>query len=349
MWYRFRWVMVTCALAFAFIGGLSVISSNSRFAHSKLEETTLLPTPNKHQNATQNEWTLKTDLGVQIWMAQNETAGDLVRKIYLYLDAKDFTEENLKKVFFSFSEEYRAPYNLVIYCLSDKALIERYIAEAKSRAVYPKQNSIQTGFYRAVYYRRDGQESIIYNPSPDSEDSKTIWLKKKEISYSGNIDQDLLLAINEEDVKQVRNLISRGGNVNIVDSGGDTAFMLGVQTQNTEIMNELLKKTQNIDHRNNEGWTALMYAAADGNSEMVKKLLDKGADVNARNHNKYTPLMLAASRGQEVVMKLLLSKGADVNVKNNNGLTALSLVKMNFGDNPQNKIISLLRNSGAKE
>jgi len=344
---KLKWIIATCALAvWAYVAMKpSLISSKTRLIPNESEQGLSAAESNQI-----NEWSLNAEYGIPVWVARNATSGTLARKMYLFIDVKDFAEENLKRVFSGFAQKYDQPYNLIIHAFADKAVIEELLREEESTAVNTRNGkSVGSGSFRAAYYRMDGEESITYGPAPDRKDPVTIMLKEKVIPYGGNIEQDLLLAAEEGDIDQARNLLARGANANAVNREGDNALMLAVLNVRTQIVRELLRKTRDIDHRNNEGWTALMYAAVEGETGIVKRLLEIGAEVNAKNENGYTPLMLAASRGQEDVVKILLSKRAYLNSKNNDGRTTLSLVESALSGDVRDRIVSLLKKAGAKK
>ncbi len=103
----------------------------------------------------------------------------------------------------------------------------------------------------------------------------------------------------------------------------ESSLVLAVWNNKIAEINELLQLGVNVNTRNHFGQTPLMIAAILGNLNAVKLLLENGAALNYIDNNGLTALMLSARNGQLSVAELLLGKGADVNVQDKRGLTAL--------------------------
>lgn len=103
----------------------------------------------------------------------------------------------------------------------------------------------------------------------------------------------------------------------------ESSLVLAVWNNKIAEINELLQIGVNVNTRNHFGQTPLMIAAILGNLNAVKLLLENGAALNYIDNNGLTALMLSARNGQLLVAEHLLGKGADVNVQDKRGLTAL--------------------------
>lgn len=342
MRFRKTTIAVCVPLVACVAFGASLIWFKSGLSHTDSQGGA--PMPDSNQTT---EWSINTDYGVRIMIAANLTSGNLARTIYVFMETEDATEENLKRVFTGLAAEYSSPYNLVIHCFSDKNAITEELRQLNSTAVFVRKNSGNIGHYRAIYDRKGGEESMVYRPDPKTEDTIRIVLKEKVIAYSGNVDRDLLLAIEEGDTNKARTLLEIGANVNAVDAEGWNALILAV-LYDPKIARHVLRKTRDIDHRDNAGWTALMHAAASGETALARELLDRRANVNAKNEHGDTPLILAVCRGHEDVVKLLLSRGADVNATESRGLTALSLLTIPLCGSAQPSMLRLLREAGGR-
>ncbi len=82
---------------------------------------------------------------------------------------------------------------------------------------------------------------------------------------------------------------------------------------------ELLSKGADVNAANIHGDTALHEACKRADKELIALLLIKGANVNAQGFDLYTPLHLAAGVGHKPVVQLLLENGADINAKTREG------------------------------
>lgn len=130
-------------------------------------------------------------------------------------------------------------------------------------------------------------------------------------------------------------------NIDIMNSGGDTALMassLCSRTTSTEKMvSKLIKAGAKINLQNNDGFTALMYACTHSNNtsteETVNILINNGANIDLQDNDGWTALMFASKhcskQSTEETVNILINKGADPNKQSihtdSNGWTALML------------------------
>jgi len=145
------------------------------------------------------------------------------------------------------------------------------------------------------------------------------------------LNSDLIAAATSGDQASVRDLISRGGDVNAVAGiGASTALMRSVFQGNLDVVEILIEAGADVTAKRMDGANALKIALSpseDGRIvEIIKALIDAGADVNAKSDNGRTVLMYAASpRADTNVVQLLIDAGADVNATDDAGTTALDL------------------------
>lgn len=154
-----------------------------------------------------------------------------------------------------------------------------------------------------------------------------------------NLDAGLLTAINDNNFKKAKFLLSQGASVNARDADGETALIkarfVGEPKEEPTLrvhplifLKLLLSHGANTNLKDKDGNTALMTAAK-GSPEAVKRLIAKGAQINVKNNNGETALMQTidweceGSCSSPDTVKLLLSKGADINSLDKDGNTAL--------------------------
>jgi ankyrin repeat protein len=111
-----------------------------------------------------------------------------------------------------------------------------------------------------------------------------------------------------------------------------------------EILRELLSKGTDVNGRNRHGQTAVMLAAAEGHAAAVRLLAEHGADLNHTAKYGLSALMLAVVRSHVEVVRALSAAGADRAIQGTgapgfSGKTALDLAE-GRGDNA---IIEILR------
>jgi ankyrin repeat protein len=87
-----------------------------------------------------------------------------------------------------------------------------------------------------------------------------------------------------------RLLKTRGTNVNILDSYGQTALLVATQEALTAPATSVLFEDVNLS----------------GYEECVRVLLEKGADSNIKSVSGWTPLLVSAGKGNTAIVKLLL-------------------------------------------
>ena len=97
------------------------------------------------------------------------------------------------------------------------------------------------------------------------------------LANAGDLNSDLIEAVNKGDTVAVEALLAGGADVNAKD---------------------------------NTGRTTLMLAAVGGHSATVEALLTAGPDVNAMSKTGQTALLLAAMRGHTDIVELLKKAGA---------------------------------------
>ncbi|KAL5022521.1 hypothetical protein ScPMuIL_001676 [Solemya velum] len=152
------------------------------------------------------------------------------------------------------------------------------------------------------------------------------------------LDLQLLLAIEEGEIKGIKDLIDHGANINCLVDGW-TPLTAACELGKADIVNFLLqfmpgedgetfdkKKTSSlkVDAQNSNGETALICAARWGHVDICKLLLQAGASVDQASHNVHqTPLLVATDHSRREVVQCLLDYGADVQLTDNVGITPL--------------------------
>ena len=190
-----------------------------------------------------------------------------------------------------------------------------------------------------------------------------------------DIHEDFLIAVANDRVVQVRELLAKGVDPNSVNAQGEPALVIAARAGYGATVDALLAAKANVDARSTfgdsaimvaalgghlelvkklrakgaaidgAGWTPLIYAATGGQDAVITYLLTEGANINAVSPNETTALMMAVREGKGDTVTLLLAKGADVNRRNQNGATALSWALRGNEQSMADK----LRRAGAKE
>jgi len=188
-------------------------------------------------------------------------------------------------------------------------------------------------------------------------------------------EEDFAIAVANDRVGQVKDMLARGVDPNTVDAQGDPALVVAARGGNLNTVQVLLAAKADVNARNrfgdtavmvaalsgslpvvralrsgganleNAGWTALIYAATGGFDAIVTYLLAEGASINAASPNGTTALMMAVRESRGTTVDLLIAKGADVNRRNQNGASALDWALRGN----EKKMAEQLRRAGARD
>lgn len=116
----------------------------------------------------------------------------------------------------------------------------------------------------------------------------------------------------DENLAIIEYLLSNKGDADFQSGNGRTALIAAAQQSNTSQGYEraalLISKGANLDMVNTKGETALMIAAGVGNEKLVKLLMEKGADAQKKNGAGET-VMNYANRAGKGSASFLESKG----------------------------------------
>jgi ankyrin repeat protein len=122
------------------------------------------------------------------------------------------------------------------------------------------------------------------------------------------IDRELIDAARENNLPEVRQLLSVGADINTTDDDGETPLHWACYNSHVAVVNELLSRGPNIEAKNNSGNTPLHYACVEDHLPVVKALLAVGANTLAANNNGRLPVHIAMSRRKPEVSKYLLQQ-----------------------------------------
>jgi ankyrin repeat protein len=187
---------------------------------------------------------------------------------------------------------------------------------------------------------------------------------------------DLFIAIHENDLPRVKELLARGAKPNgrnwlgltpllwaaslgndaacaaLLEAGADIKtdsnfggpLEVAAWGRNPALIKRLLERGVAPSKQRGDGYTALMTAAENGDAEIVKLLLAAKANPNTPDGYGMTALAHAARRGQTETARLLLAAGAKAETTDKGGRTPLMYAAMN-GNAP---IVQLLLGKGAR-
>jgi ankyrin repeat protein len=113
------------------------------------------------------------------------------------------------------------------------------------------------------------------------------------MSKSNNI--SIIEAVINNDINEVKTILSKGVNVNEHDKIGFTALHYAAQNYLLEIATILLEGNAEVDSKDIHGNTPLFKAVfnSKGNGEMIKILLRFGANKDIKNNYGISPFELS--------------------------------------------------------
>lgn len=176
-------------------------------------------------------------------------------------------------------------------------------------------------------------ESTVGNTSSNTNDSGEDSIAISGVARTA-LSKQLMSAVTVGDVKKAKAFITKGADINFINSDGHTALTLVISAlmvgtlprrlkrAHQEIADFLIEKKADIN-TDAKGFNPLGLAAIVGNLHLVNALLRNGATTEFVLLGKGTPLLAAISKGREGCALALIDAGADIEVQSTNGLTVL--------------------------
>jgi len=141
-------------------------------------------------------------------------------------------------------------------------------------------------------------------------------LEDKDFSvYSRReLNERLLLAAKEADVRAVNLLVQAGARVNCrgETGGGLPPLALAILSGKLDVASRLLQLGANVSSRVELKFSLLHLAAAKGNPDMAEVLVNYGADMRAVNYAGWSPIHCAAVAGRFSFVERLAELGGDL-------------------------------------
>jgi hypothetical protein len=132
---------------------------------------------------------------------------------------------------------------------------------------------------------------------------------------STRLDRVLVEAADEGDVRDIRELLDDGADVNAAIAGDGSPLIAAARGGHLAAVQLLLDRGADPNLGVSGDGNALIMAAGEGHLPVVQLLLDRGAEVNAVVDGDENALIQASGSGELEVVKLLVARGADVNAR----------------------------------
>ncbi len=142
----------------------------------------------------------------------------------------------------------------------------------------------------------------------------------------------LNIAIQKDDVNQVRSFAEKGVDLNDIDRYGNTALNIACYNGNMEIIRILVDYGANINKKDRRGSNPIIIAAFKGSYEITEYLINQGADVDETDKAGRNALINAIISSGETsknidIIKIIAESSFDLNETDNMGFTALDYAK----------------------
>uniref|UniRef100_UPI00398F700D myotrophin n=1 Tax=Pristiophorus japonicus TaxID=55135 RepID=UPI00398F700D len=116
-------------------------------------------------------------------------------------------------------------------------------------------------------------------------------------------DMNIIWAVRNGDVEEVKNLVEKGVDVNKVQLAGRRAIHFAADCGQCEVLEFLIHMGAEINAPDKHGITALLSAFYEGHLECVKLLVSKGADKTVKGPDGKSYLELAGSPEMRELLK----------------------------------------------
>lgn len=159
--------------------------------------------------------------------------------------------------------------------------------------------------------------ALIAACSEDTEPASSETGTDEDTSFEEmSLDDQLIAAVNSEDVAEVDRLLSEGADASVEESDdffSNPILRSAVMDGNVEITRLLIDNGGDVNARDSKGNSVLRRAITQGHTELVSLLIDAGADATAVEGDDNALLPLAVQTGDIEIVRMLLDAGADVN------------------------------------
>ena len=169
--------------------------------------------------------------------------------------------------------------------------------------------------------------SLVYAASSERDDVRLRPEARSHLRSATDMipvdDQDILEAVNEGNITQVRSYLASHGDPNIVDHKGRNLLECAAGRGYIDIVKALLKAGALVDHEDQNKNTPLYMASSKGYQEIVNLLASKSRHLDQQDDRGVTALYIASKNGHTDVVEALQSAGANLDLTTHTGETAL--------------------------
>lgn len=161
-----------------------------------------------------------------------------------------------------------------------------------------------------VRKEKSSRESYHWEPSGPTGADIRAATKVENLAAKGGLDDQLISAVKNGDLKNVEALISAGAGLEARDDKAMTVLMIAARKGYPDIASRLINLGAHVDAKTIHNRTALFYAEEGGHTKIAKLLIANSADKKLKEPGRN--LFGAAVRGDTEKVKALLVEGARI-------------------------------------
>jgi uncharacterized protein len=154
-------------------------------------------------------------------------------------------------------------------------------------------------------------------PQPTPRPTKETSAPKPDAKEQARLNQQLIAAAWDNDLRRARALIARGADVNAKDSTVQSAYLISTSEGYLELLNLTLKHGANVDSKDSFNGTGLIRAADRGHGDIAGRLVQADVEIDHINNLGWTALHEAIILGDGSAryvdtVRVLVAAGADL-------------------------------------
>ena len=143
---------------------------------------------------------------------------------------------------------------------------------------------------------------------------------KLDAKQRARLNQQLIEAAWDNDVRRARALIAQGADVNAKDNTVQSAYLISTSEGYLELLNLTLKHGADVDSKDSFNGTGLIRAADRGHADIVGRLVQAGVEIDHINNLGWTALHEAIILGDGSdryvdTVRVLVAAGADLRLR----------------------------------
>jgi ankyrin repeat protein len=158
------------------------------------------------------------------------------------------------------------------------------------------------------------------SPQPTPRPAKKTPAPKLDAKQQARLNQQLIAAAWDNDVRRAQSLIIRGADVNAKDNTVQSAYLISTSEGYLELLNLTLKHGADVDSKDSFNGTGLIRAADRGHPDIAGRLVQAGVEIDHINNLGWTALHEAIILGDGSdryvnTVWVLVTAGADLQLR----------------------------------